>query len=135
MGECAFSNDNHLLALREKRPNGQKNWDGVKDAKIKKPSTDIDSTNCCLILRAKNTGAWMNVRGTTVTSTVFSSKEFRDFLCAHYNVTPPPTSRATVTDAAYPLLYATHLSAEKESWSSHITTKCVMDSSTSLDKP
>ena len=41
-----------------------------------------------LILQAKNIGAWLNVRGATVIGTVFSATEFRDFLCARYNVTP-----------------------------------------------
>ena len=39
-----------------------------------------------LLLRAKSTGAWLSVCGTTVSGTVLSTTEFWYFLCARYNV-------------------------------------------------
>ena len=37
---------------------------------------------------AKNTGAWLIVRGTTVSGTVLPATEFCDFVCARDNVSP-----------------------------------------------
>ena len=110
MGEGVFSNGNHLLALREERRDGKKNWD------------DVNGTNHCLILRAKNIGAWLNVRGTIVTGTVLSATEFCGF-CMHVMMLPPLTSRANATAVAHPLMYITYLSVAKEALSPNITTK------------
>ena len=52
---------------------GQKNWDGINDAKLKELFADLDSTNRLLILRAKNTGTWLKVWGTTVTNAVLAA--------------------------------------------------------------
>ena len=68
---------------------GQKLRDGTNDAKLEGLVRDIDTTVRSLILRAKITGAWLNVRGTTVTGTLFLAMDFFDLLCARYNVTPP----------------------------------------------
>ena len=65
-----FSNDDQLLALREERLDGNKNWHDVNGAKLKETVTDLNGTNHFLILRAKNIGDWLNVQGTTVTGTV-----------------------------------------------------------------
>ena len=35
-----------------------------------------------------STVAWLSVQGTSVSGTVLSATEFRDFLCARYNVSP-----------------------------------------------
>ena len=67
----AFYHVNYLLKLREEMSDGQKNMDGVNDATLKGLFRDLKGTNRRLILRSKNTGAWLNVRGTTVTGTVF----------------------------------------------------------------
>ena len=77
MGEGVFSNGNHLLALREERRDGKKNWD------------DVNGTNHCLILRAKNIGAWLNVRGNMVTGTLLAVKEFLGFY-VHVMMLPRP---------------------------------------------
>ena len=85
----AFSNTNHLMELMEERCNGQTTREDVNCTKLKGLVRDLNFTDQSLILRAKSTGAWLNVRGTTVTSTVFLATEFRDFLFARYNVNPP----------------------------------------------
>ena len=72
-GEGAFSNANHLLKFREERRDGQKNRDDANDAKLKELVADLDTTNRRLIIHAKNTGAWLNVRGTTVTGTLLAA--------------------------------------------------------------
>ena len=56
-GEGEFSNSNQLLALRKKMCDGQKMWDDVNDAKLKKLVADLYGTDRSLILRAKNKGA------------------------------------------------------------------------------
>ena len=66
IGGWAFSNDYHLLVLREERRDGQKTRDGKNDAKLNRLVGDLIGTHQRLILRAISTGAWMNVRGTTV---------------------------------------------------------------------
>ena len=90
-GEGVFSNGDQLLALREERLDGKKNWYDVNGTKIKEIVTNLNRTDHCLILRAKNIGAWMNVRGTTVTGTLLAATEFCGF-CAHVMMLPPLTS-------------------------------------------
>ena len=53
--------------LREERRDGQKIRDDFNDVKIKELVADLDGPGHRLILSAKNTSAWINVRGTTVT--------------------------------------------------------------------
>ena len=67
---------------------GRKNRDDTNGATIKGLVRDLLGTDCCLTIRSNNTGDWLSVHNTTVTSTVFLATEFRDFLCASYNVTP-----------------------------------------------
>ena len=57
-------------------------------AKLKELVADLDETDRCLILRTKNTGAWMNVRVTTVRGIVLADTKFRDFN-AHIMMLPP----------------------------------------------
>ena len=80
MGVGEFYKNNNILALREETCNKQKNQDDTNDTKLKGLVRYLDITNHRLILYTKNTGAWMNVRGTTVTGTVFPVMEFCDFL-------------------------------------------------------
>ena len=87
-GGEAFSNADHLLALGEERRNGQKNWDEANKTTLKNLVRDLKGTDQRLIIRAKNTGAWLSVRGTTVSVTLWSNTGFWYFLCARYNVTP-----------------------------------------------
>ena len=57
-------------------------------SRLKGLVNDIKGTDKRLLLRAKRTGDWLSVRRTTVSGTVLSDTEFRDFLCARYNVSP-----------------------------------------------
>ena len=77
MGEGKFSNADHLMALREERRDKQI-WYYVNDAKLKELITDLDETDLFLILHSKSTGAWLNVRDTTVTGIVLAATEFID---------------------------------------------------------
>ena len=72
-GEGEHSNADHLLALSEEMRDGQKIQDYVNNAKIKELVVDLDVTDRRLILHAKNTGAWTNVRGTTLIGTVLAA--------------------------------------------------------------
>ena len=133
-GEGVFSNGFHLLALREESLDGKKNWYDVNDAKLQEIVTNLNGSDHCLILRAKNIGAWLNVQGTTATGTVLSSTEVHIF-CVHVMMLSPLTPRSNATAVAHILMYVTYLSVEKEASSSHITIKCVLDSYTSLNYP
>ena len=73
-GGGGFSNSDHLLALREERCCEQKNCDDSNDATLKGLVGDIIGTNQRLILRAKNTCVWVNVRGIKITGTLLSDK-------------------------------------------------------------
>ena len=59
-----------------------KNLDDSNNAKLKGIADDLEASGRCLIIRAKSTGSWINVRGITVTGTVLAATEFRD-LYAH----------------------------------------------------
>ena len=48
---------------------------------------------------------------------------------------PPLTFRENVVIVPHPSMYVTDLSASKEAFLSHVTTKCLINSYTSLDKP
>ena len=95
-GGGVFYNADHLLVLREERRDGQKNLIDANEVTLKGLVGDLIGNDWRLILRAKDTGACLNVCFTTETGTVLSAIEFRYFLCAHYNVTPS-NSRATAT--------------------------------------
>ena len=73
MGGGALSNADHLLALRVERRDRQKNKDDANYATLKGLVGYLLDTNRRLILWAKNKSAWMSVRGTTVSDTVFSA--------------------------------------------------------------
>ena len=73
MGGGALSNADHLLALRGERRDRQKNQDDANYATLKGLVGYLLDTNRRLILWAKNKSAWMSVRGTTVSDTVFSA--------------------------------------------------------------
>ena len=87
-GEGAFSNANHLLALREEMCDRQKIWYVVNDSKIKDLVVDLDSPDQWLTICAKNKGVCMNVGGTTLAGTLLAATEFCDLVCACYDVTP-----------------------------------------------
>ena len=79
-GEGNFSNSDHLLTNREERRNRQKIRDDIKNAKLKELVADLDVTDPCIILHAKNTGVWMNAWGTELTDTVLAATGFF-FVC------------------------------------------------------
>ena len=82
----AFSNAEHLRTISEERCDGNKYRDAVYESKLKCLLSNLKGTDKRLLLRAKFTGAWLSVRGTTVSCTVLSATEFRGFLCARYNI-------------------------------------------------
>ena len=82
----AFSNTGHLRTLSEERRDRKKYWDSAYKTNLKGLVGNLKGNYTHLILRAKITGAWLSVRGTTVSDTVLSATKFRDFLCARYNV-------------------------------------------------
>ena len=84
----AFSNSDHLRTIGEEIRDGNKDREALYKTKLKGLVRDLKSTNRHLILRAKITGAWMSVRGTIVPGTVLYATEFRDLVCARYNLSP-----------------------------------------------
>ena len=85
-GGGAFSNYDHLRTLGEERHDGKKDREAAYETKLKGLVRDLKGTDKRLIQRAKRTGAWLSVRGTTVSGTVLSATELWYFLCALYNV-------------------------------------------------
>ena len=87
-GRGGFSNANHLRTLSEERHDRKEDQDVAYGSRLKGLVRDLQGTDKRLLLRAKSTGVWLSLRGTTVSGTVLSAMEFRDFWCACYNVTP-----------------------------------------------
>ena len=58
--------------------------------------------------------SWLAIWGTTVSGTVILAMEFRHFLCARYNVNPPPLNFKNEMVALSNFLYVTNLAAETE---------------------
>ena len=115
-GEREFYNANHLLDIREDRRYDQKIRDYTNEAKLKGIVREPEALDLRLIVRAKTTGSWMTVRGTTVTGTVLAATYFCDF-CARVMVLPPLTSKINATDALFTYPYVTDLSAATEALS------------------
>ena len=78
-GGGAFSNTDHLQTLGEKQLDWKKDRDVAHEYRIKGLVNDIKSTDKRLPIRVKSTRAWLSVRGTTVSGTVLSATESRDF--------------------------------------------------------
>ena len=72
-GGGAFSNADQLRTLGEERRDGKKDREVAKETKLKGLVQDLRVTNRRLILRSKITGAFMSVRGTTVSGTLLSA--------------------------------------------------------------
>ena len=62
----ALSNANHLRTLSVERRDGKKYRDAAYKSKLKGLVSNLKGTYKRLLLRAKITGAWLSVRGTTV---------------------------------------------------------------------
>ena len=75
--------------LREERCDGQKIQDYANNSKLKGLVNKLEAPGCRLILRTKNIGFWLTVRGNKVNSSVLAATEFHDFFCACYDVNPP----------------------------------------------
>ena len=113
MGVGAFSNADHLLALRTEMRDGQKNWDDANDCTLKGSVGNIIGTYHILILCARNIGAWLNISSTVVTCTVLLDTTFLIYY-AHVTMLPPSISRDTEIGLTPPLRYVTHIAAAKE---------------------
>ena len=72
-GGGEFFNANHLRMLGEERRDINKSREAAHETKIKGLVHNLKGTDRRLILRAKITGAWLSVRGTTVSVTVLSA--------------------------------------------------------------
>ena len=75
----------------------------------------------------------MNVWGATVTGKVLAATEFRDFLCARYDVTPLNYLKKAAALSNY--LYVTDLYEATEALSLHAKMRCTASSSTLLGNP
>ena len=73
MGGGEFSNANHLRTLSEERRDGKEARDVAYKSRLKGLVRYLKATENHPILRAKSTGAWMSIRGTTVSVTVLSA--------------------------------------------------------------
>ena len=71
-------NADQLWTLIEERLDGKKDQDVAHKSRFKGLVLDLKGTDKCLLLRAKITGAWLSVHGTTISSTVLSATDFRD---------------------------------------------------------
>ena len=78
-GRGGFSNANHLRTLSEERHDRKEDQDVAYGSRLKGLVRDLQGTDKRLLLRAKSTGVWLSLRGTTVSGTVLSAMEFRDF--------------------------------------------------------
>ena len=78
-GGGKWSNAGQLLILSEEQRDVKKAHDIPYDSRLKGLVINIQGANKRLIPRAKITGSWMSVRGNTVSGTVLSATEFRDF--------------------------------------------------------
>ena len=87
-GGGAFSNADHLWTISEEQRDGKKDRDVAHKYRLKGLVRGLKFTDKHLLLRAKITGVWLNVCGTTVSGTVLSATVCRDFLCVCYNVSP-----------------------------------------------
>ena len=80
--------------------------DCINGAKLKEMVSDFEVTYRHLILRAKNTGAWLNMQGTTVIGPALASTEFCDYFYARYDV-PPLIFKTIVMAMPHPSPYVT----------------------------
>ena len=72
-GGGGLSNADHLWNLCEEKRDGKKDRDAAHESKLKGLVSDLKGTDKRLLIRAKSTGAWLSVHGTTVSGTVLSA--------------------------------------------------------------
>ena len=87
-GGGTLSNADRLQTLGEEIRDGQKYREVANKTKLKGLVRDLKGTGRRLIIRAKITGAWLSVCGTTVSGKLLYAIGFWDFLCTRYNVSP-----------------------------------------------
>ena len=87
-GGGSFSNARHLRTLSEERRDRKKDWDTAYKYKIKGLVSKLKGTDKRLLVRAKIEGAYLSLRGTTVSYTVLYATNLWDFFCARYNFSP-----------------------------------------------
>ena len=78
-GGRKLSNTDHLRTLSEERRDGKEARDVAYESRLKSLVRNLQGTDKRQLLRAKITGAWLSVHGTTVSVTVLSATEFRNF--------------------------------------------------------
>ena len=72
-GGGEFSNADHLRTLSEDQRERKESQDVAYKYRLKGLVRYIKDNDKSLLLRAKSTGAWMSIRGTTVSVTVLSA--------------------------------------------------------------
>ena len=68
-----LSISDHLIVLREEKRGGQKRRDDTNVSKLKELVNYLEAYYCRLIISAKKTGSWMNVRGIVVSGIVLAA--------------------------------------------------------------
>ena len=87
-GGVTFSNAEHLQTLGEERHDGKKDKEAAYETKLKGLVLNHKGNNMSLIICSKSTGTWLSVHSYTVSGPVLYVKEFWDFLCSRYNISP-----------------------------------------------
>ena len=128
IGEGELSTANILLVLREERRDRQIIRDDANNAKLGGIVNNLVAPDRRPRFLDDRTGYYGNRYST-------SSYRILSFLCAHYDVTPPLTSKTNMTDALSNYPYITDSDTDTEYSSLHVTMKCGMSSSTSLKNP
>ena len=78
-GGGGFSDADHLRTLSEERRDRKEARDVAYESRLKGLVSDVKGFDKQLLLRAKITGTWMSVRGTSVSGTVLFATESWDF--------------------------------------------------------
>ena len=84
----SFSTVDHIPAVIGERRDKKREQDTANDVKLQGIVSHQCTTKKRLLLGAKHTGAWLSVRGNTVTGTVIAATEFRDFYVLVIMLTP-----------------------------------------------
>ena len=79
IGEREFYTTDHLLLIKEENCDGQKIWDDANKSKLIVLVEYLKAPDRRLVIYSKNTGSWLTVQGTTVTSTVLPTTGFHYF--------------------------------------------------------
>ena len=78
-GGGGFSNADHFRTLSKEQRDGKESWDVAYESRLKGLVSNLKGTYKRLLIRAKITGAWLRVRGITVSGTVLSATGFWGF--------------------------------------------------------